>query len=247
MELQPRNRRAFTLVELLVVIAIISVLAALLLPALEEALGAARRTACINQVRQQHLALTFYQDDFDRWLPYRTSGHQNNTNALVGRRTWMAYVPDYRTASVWVCPEFSRNGDVPGGGAITWETAAVWGGGYSLRVPVYNTSSPTNWSTGDPRDGTFYQNRLPKPPGTHWSVRSGNRLDLLAHPEDVILLNENYRPDDWNQNFRHGGDPRHTRSGEPESGVLLFAEGHIEWSGFVTKWGWNNIWWSDVP
>lgn len=65
----PARRGAFTFVELLVVIAIVGILAALLLPALARAKESARKTSCLNRLRQWNQALHLYAEDNEGTLP----------------------------------------------------------------------------------------------------------------------------------------------------------------------------------
>ena len=64
-----RNIKGFTLIELLVVIAIISVLAAMLLPALSRAKASARMAICVSNERQIGLMVNLYAEEYNDYVP----------------------------------------------------------------------------------------------------------------------------------------------------------------------------------
>jgi prepilin-type N-terminal cleavage/methylation domain-containing protein len=85
-------RRAFTLVELLVVIAIIGILIALLLPAVQAAREAARRSQCLNSIRQLGLACLNYEAAKKH---YPSAVYDENNSEYVGPYGYIAIITPY--------------------------------------------------------------------------------------------------------------------------------------------------------
>ena len=87
-----RSQKGFTLVELLVVIAIIGILVGMLLPAVQAAREAARRTTCLNNVRNIVLACTSYESSNGQFPPPAGS---NGESLLVRILPMLDMVPLY--------------------------------------------------------------------------------------------------------------------------------------------------------
>ena len=109
MFLQPKHRRpAFTLVELLVVIAIIGVLVALLLPAIQAAREAARRTSCTNNLKNLGIAMLNFHDS-KKMLPVSNRA-QGVTNAP--RYAWSTLMlPYFEEQNIYDQYDFTQNWD----------------------------------------------------------------------------------------------------------------------------------------
>ena len=112
-----RRNAAFTLVELLVVIAIIGVLVALLLPAIQAAREAARRSSCSNNLKQIGLALHNYHDTHGVLPPGHMIWNNNNPpgHQLVGQGRHMGWqvhlLPFIEQGSMY--DQYNFSGSVP--------------------------------------------------------------------------------------------------------------------------------------
>jgi len=88
-----RGRNGFTLIELLVVIAIIATLVSLITPAVQSAREAARRTQCLNNMKQLALATQSYTTVHNGVLPYLVGWHGSNLSPKF-RLGWPAALFD---------------------------------------------------------------------------------------------------------------------------------------------------------
>jgi prepilin-type N-terminal cleavage/methylation domain-containing protein len=109
-------RRGFTLIELLVVIAIIAILAALLFPVFARAKEAAKKSSCINGLRQIGIGMSLYLSDSDDRLPDR-----RDLKVALGYRPWTSWPPSdprcgwaavvlapyVKNREVWSCPSMA--------------------------------------------------------------------------------------------------------------------------------------------
>jgi len=140
-----QRKRGFTLIELLVVIAIIAVLIALLLPAVQMAREAARRTQCRNNMKQIGLAAHNYHDS-NNCFPPQVWG----LNFQPASQSWMVMsLPYMELADIYNAMNFvggeSASNTVLGQRPL-WANKTAWNQKIETFIcPSDNTHVPTNW------------------------------------------------------------------------------------------------------
>ncbi|QDT63754.1 DUF1559 family PulG-like putative transporter [Calycomorphotria hydatis] len=128
-----KPRKGFTLIELLVVISIIAVLVSLIAPAVQSARRAARRTECINNLKNLGLAVANVISTNGGKMPYAIE--QKSLNGENVDLTW--------------CRQLLTALDEPGlDRAITSRMETVTGGGASLQIVTGGTTTDGSWEDG---------------------------------------------------------------------------------------------------
>jgi len=157
-----RNPSGFTLIELLVVIAIIAILAAILFPVFAQARAAARKTACLSNMKQIGTATMMYVQDYDEAFYLCRTPNVYDPGGPYGS-TWRYNIQPYiKNTKIMICPDDVRN--------------VNWNEGYLENVLYNNNFSNhydyrgnhlsyavnggffNNWHTPSPLKMSFLQN-----------------------------------------------------------------------------------------
>ncbi len=214
-----RTSEGFSLIELLVTIAILALLAALLLPAISASKSKARRTICLNNLRQISLGVRMYCDDSNDAPPapgaaaLKTnilslySGYKQLTKNYVGLQG-----ASFPQDKLFACPAdsfyldvFHKNG--------TWPPQCV---AKSLHEDVVMDFSSYGFNGGD---------NLTRTAGTNVYTRlglGGVRLSAVPHPGRTLLVVENSAPAPWSWH-----EPLRRAQFNDAKSMVSFVDGHV--------------------
>ncbi len=197
------KKKTFTLIELLVVIAIIAILAAMLLPALAKAQGAARRAACQGNLKQIAMAFLSYGSDNEEQGPENDYGTSGNSPFIYRTDLMRSYLlPGSKTGSenakVLVCPDFARRGTYPFGGKSGGEIETTGSKRiFSQYTVAYGTSTRSSvdwfgWYFGAYGDTSPNQNACPNVRMLNRRITSpgGGNSFLFRQPSVQVLVGD---------------------------------------------------------
>ena len=227
------------MIELLVVIAIISILAAMLLPALARAKAAAQRTTCISNLKQVSLAVLMYADDHNHRLPAGAGLVTNVSRWLTYKSQIKGYVGSSGAFAsqdlLFACPAdtFSYNG-TNNEYVASGEHAQAWSDFSSY---AFNNANLLNVSAG--------WRSIPEPPlGV-----GGEQATSIKEPSRTVLVAEfaAWPCYSWHQPQKVGsGNYRFNNA----RCVTSFVDGRVAYIRFYydeTEAKGPESWWYDPP
>ncbi|WP_406697126.1 DUF1559 domain-containing protein [Singulisphaera sp. Ch08] len=171
------SRRGFTLIELLVVIAIIAVLIALLLPAVQAAREAARRSQCVNHLKQISLGIANYMDTFGSTPihEYRRSDEYGGTAGSSGNRGWHCQIlPFIEQSTLHNAINFTYSDGFYGANNIV---NGVNGTAHKAQIATF--LCPSDGTTCLPQDGVVNV--------AGGKLGNNNYAGNSAHPRNVLM------------------------------------------------------------
>lgn len=204
-----RRRSGFTLIELLVVIAIIAILAAILFPVFTNAKASAKRSACMNNMKQLSVAAQCYADQYNGHYPPNRLAHwpwgtwlipygpYTEAKPHIGMRGLVPYV---KSQKVFCCPnnkEFSKRG--------YWGEGSIWYAGYCY----WGNYTGTEDVTGDTSPLTPKQ-----------VAQNTGRDPYSVLISDLVVTLDDNSVHPWNS---------HPMGGLPEGGNYIYNDGHAKW------------------
>jgi len=212
---ESKAQRGFTLIELLVVIAIIAILAAILFPVFAKAREAARKTSCLNNLKQIALACHMYAGDYDEMLP--VDDHVCNPKPrFVGQ-----IHPYIKNTSVLYCPNCRKPGldflvDTPANHAV----GNIFYYYYSFdQLPSTATPAPTpanGWRTWVDQ---FF-------------IRQKQANGVLIWGDRVRIMTEMCETDCWLASdwfCKPAGDRTRVHGGKHASLNVAYLDGHVKY------------------
>ncbi|MDH7598023.1 MAG: type II secretion system protein [Sedimentisphaerales bacterium] len=230
MRYSTRISKAFTLIELLVVIAIIAILMGVLMPALRAAKEGARKTKCMNNLRQVGMATHIYANDNRGLIP---QFQQNDGNWLwdVAVRTCDALTENGAKREILYCP----------GGTIsvknTDPVAAFWQPRGDRRIIAYawlGKRGPNRPDWLNARQAIYR-----KPYCTKVTMKNAAETELCTDAIPSVGTSVDGKNDEFVMiqstiltGSGEGHRAGHMRGRLPQGGNIVFLDGHADWRGF---------------